>query len=430
MPSERYPEADLMIAPSERLEHATVAVLKNAAAGLPGTERWVTGAVRKTPLLIHDINGQPLFYDFEVASGQEVFGNVRVAASKVLGLGAVAAELGPRSWSFDAAVKKLAPKARRELGRATTPAPKLVCYSYPKLGVMYETETEKGRSRAIYDVASLARVPEKPGGRETEGFYAWSYYDSLSDDERRQRLARYSKAEKDLTSLSVALRRDIAAARALGPLLNKMPLKFSQNVNKLLQYCTHYGHTHARSHHCFVLHGQQVNDYCAVATCQMILCYYRYYYSQARIAPDLNYTAGNGCPPDQSPGYKSLSCKHLDASFDAAPTWEKGRDQIDLLRPFKSGIPGHARACAGYSYVRWIFGGAITDKKLYIYDPWPPNADYAQGGAVTWEDWNAVTHTNYVYANINCPGASGAEVGSRSARPRARVRRPVDAGVA
>jgi hypothetical protein len=151
-----------------------------------------------------------------------------------------------------------------------------------------------------------------------------------------------------------------------------------------------------------VLHGQQVNDYCAVATCQMILCYYRYYYAQNDIAPALGYTAGNGCPPDQSPGYESLTCNHLASSFDGSATWEKARDQINLLRPMKSGIPGHARAVAGYSYTWWKLSG-IQDKKLYIYDPWPWNADYALGGAVVWEDWDAVTHTNYVYAHVDCP---------------------------
>jgi hypothetical protein len=401
MPSERYPEAEFMIAEKERLEHAIIGVLKNAAAEIPGAAHWVAGTVRKTPLVIHDINGLPLFYDFEVARGKEVFGNIRVAASKVLGMGVVATELGTRLWSYDAAVKRLTPQVKREFGRAS--APKLVCYSYPKLGVMFEVESGGAKSRVIYDVSSLSRVPDKPERADVEGFYAWSYYDSLSDDDRREGLARFRKLEGDLTGLSAARRREIVAARTLSPLQKKVAITYRRNVTKLLQYCTHYGHTHARSHHCFVLHGQQVDDYCAVATCQMILCYYRYYYTQNQVAPPCGYSSGSGCPADQSPGYKSLSCNHLDASFDSSPTWEKGRDQIDLLRPFKSGIPGHARAGAGYSFVSWIFGAAVTDRKLYIYDPWPWNADYALGGAVTWEDWNAITHTNYVYANIKCP---------------------------
>ena len=402
MATRRFAEADLMIAKDELVEHALIGVLKNAACGMPELTRWLTGTVRKTPLTIYDINGQPLFHDFEVARSGEVFGNVRMAASQVVGTGLVATELGPRSWNYDDAVKKLTPRVKREFAGSRLSAPRLVCYSYPKLGVQFDVDGPQGKSQAIYDVSSLARVPAKPQDGDREGFYAWSFYDALSDADRKQRVTRFKKVQADRDSVPAKLRSEIVAARSLSAVADKLQIKTRQNVTRLLQYCNHYAYTHARSHHCFSLHGQQVNDYCAVATCQMILCYYRHYRTQDQIAPALGYSAGGGCPSDQSPGYKSLSCNHLDASFDGAATWEKARDQIDLLRPFKSGIPGHARACAGYSYIRWLFGGGITDKKLYIYDPWPWNADYALGGALTWEDWDAVTHTNYVYAHVDC----------------------------
>ncbi|MBI4997943.1 MAG: hypothetical protein HZC22_13840 [Rhodocyclales bacterium] len=403
MPSSRYPESELLVPNEQLVEHATLGVLKNAAAGLPGMTDWLAGAVRKEPVLIHDINGQPLFHDFEVARGSRVFGTVRVAASTVIGAGVVSTEIGPRLWDYASAVRKLTPTARKDLAVTRVSSPKLVCYSYPKLGVMFEADGPQGRTRVIYDVASLERVPDAPPRGAMEGCFAWSYYDALADDDRKTRIARFKKVEQDRGGIPLKLRKQIATARTITPIAEELKLKLRINVTRLLQYCTHYASDHARSHHCFSLHGQQVNDYCAVATCQMILCYYRYYYTQNEIAPALGYSPGGGCPADQSAGYKSLTCKHLDSSYDAAATWEKARDQINLLRPFKSGIPGHARACAGYSYLRWLWGGGITDKKLYVYDPWPWNADYALGGAVTWEDWDAITHTNFVYANIDCP---------------------------
>ncbi|HET7791898.1 MAG TPA: hypothetical protein VFL64_00815 [Rhizobacter sp.] len=404
MASNRYPEERYLLDRKALAEHATLAVLKNAAAGPPELEPWLAGAVRKEPLTIHDINGTPLFHDFAVARGKELFGHVRVAASQVLGSAVVATELGPRLWNYDEAVKKLTPKVKREFARSKLSAPKLVCYSYPKLGVMFEVDDGNATTQAIYDVSSLTRVPLKPERAGSEGFHAWSFYGALSDAERKKRLARFKKVEAERGAIPDKIRREMLTARSLLSVHDKLDavLVYRRKVTKLLQYCTHYGHTHARSHHCFVLHGQQVNDYCAVATCQMILCYYRHYHSQDDIAPSLGYAPG-GCQADQSPGYKSLTCNHLDASFDSSPTWEKGRDQIDLLRPFKSGISGHARAVAGYSYVRWIWALGLEEKKLYVYDPWPWNADYALGGAVTWEDWDAVTHTNYVYAHVDCP---------------------------
>jgi hypothetical protein len=401
MATKRYPEAEFMIPSDDLAAHAIVGTAKNATAN-PDLARWAPGTVSKTPQLIYDINGQPLFYDFRVGRGEVTLGHVRLAASRLLGASVVASEMGERKWSFEAAARKLTPKVKKEFAGSKVSAPKLVCYSYPKLGVQFDIEGPAGKKRAIFDVASLARVPEQGEvGGEREGFFAWSFYDALSDDERKRRLARFKKAEGDVTGLSAKLRKAVLAARTVAGSVSVLKPAFRRTVTRLLQYCNHYAYTHARSHHCFSLHGQQVNDYCAVATCQMILCYYRYYYAQADIAPALGYTAGNGCPPDQSPGYKSLTCNHLDSSFDSSPTWEKARDQINLLRPMKSGITGHARACAGYSYTWWKLSG--QDRQLYIYDPWPWNADYALGGAVVWEDWDAITHTNYVYANVDCP---------------------------
>jgi hypothetical protein len=266
---------------------------------------------------------------------------------------------------------------------------------------MFTLEGPNAPARAIYDVADLARIPERLEKPDTEGSVAWSFYDSLSDAERRSRLKRFTAADTARLAIAAKARRDIVAARSFQSVADLVAFRWQRTTTKLLQYCSHYPYTHARGHHCFSLHAQQVNDYCAVATCQMILCYYRYYFDQDTIAPACGYSPG-GCPSDQSPGYESMSCNHIDATFDNAPTWAKARDQIDLLRPLKSGISGHARACAGYSRTTWLFGGT-TEEKLYIYDPWPWNADFALGGTVTWEDWGSITHTNFIYTRIACP---------------------------
>jgi hypothetical protein len=357
--------------------------------------------LRKEPIAIHDINGTLLFLDFPVVVGGETVGHVRTGASEVVGSPVVALELGPRYWDFEAAAKKLGSRVRKAFPGAKASDPLLVCYSYPKLGVMFTLQGEGAPARVIYDVADLAQIPERPEKDGVEGAFAWSFYDALPDAERRARVKRFAAADEARLAIAAKARRDIVAARTLVNVAELVAFRWQRTTTKLLQFCSHYAYTHPRGHHCFSLHAQQVNDYCAVATCQMILCYYRYYFTQDQIAPACGYSPG-GCPADQSPGYESMSCNHIDATFDNAPTWAKGRDQIDLLRPFKSGIPGHARACAGYSRTSWIFGGTV-DEKLYIYDPWPWNADFALGGAVTWEDWGAISHTNYVCTRIACP---------------------------
>ena len=395
-------KADPVTPPDVLLEHASLAVLRDAHTEVPGASSWLNGRVRREPIPVHDINGALLFLDFPVVRGNETHGHVRTAASRVLGNPVVAIEMGPRSWDFEAAARKLGPRAKKDAPGAKLGDPLLVCYSYPKLGVMFTGEREGAAVRLIYDVASLAPIPELGDRKDREGAFAWSFYDSLSDAERRARVRRFAAADDARLAIDARARQAIASARSLQSVRDLVAFRWSRTTTKLLQYCNHYPYTHARGHHCFSLHAQQVDDYCAVATCQMILCYYRYYFSQDDIAPACGYTAGSGCPADSGPGYESMSCNHIDATFDNATTWAKARDQIDLLRPLKSGVPGHARACAGYSRTTWLFGGTV-DERLYIYDPWPWNADFALGGTVTWEDWGAITHTNYVYTRVACP---------------------------
>jgi len=68
----------------------------------------------------------------------------------------------------------------------------------------------------------------------------------------------------------------------------------------------------------------------------------------------------------------------------------------------KSGVPGHARAIAGYSRNMFsILGADDSDRKLFVYDPWPWNADLKAGGDVYWEDWDSITHTNFVYTKLD-----------------------------
>jgi hypothetical protein len=407
MPSTLYPETKFLVGPNDAREHAVLGALQHAAASLPGTEAWAAARIASEPQVIHDLNGQPLFLDFPLVSNDGEVGYARAAASRVVGAPVLSVELGARHWSFPAAVRKLTPQVKKAHPGARIAAPKLVCYSYPKLGVMFElTDESGGSSRAIFDVASLDPVREGDPAK-TEGAVAWSYYDTIPDEVRASRIKRYDALDKTRLALPAAERRRLFADRVLKANIDILqPLIIKLTITKTLAYCEHYAMTHARGHHCFALKAQQVNDYCAGATAQMVLCYYRYDFPQDTIAPALGYSTGGGCPADQSPGYKSLSYNHLNASYDPEATWEKARDQIDARQPFKSGVPGHARACAGYSSLRTIklasggLGSTRSDEKLYIYDPWPWNADFALGGALYWEDWSSITHTNYVTTSI------------------------------
>jgi hypothetical protein len=401
VPPTDYSEEAHLIPEEESWQHALLGIVRNAAAGLPGVAAWLSATVRNEPLVIHDINGRRLFYDYQVEMGGETVGYVRVAASKVLGPPVVAIELGPRHWNFRAAVRKLIPLVKEEFPEDQIGPAILVCYGYPKLGVLFEIRGEESRTRAILDVADLTRISEQPSRPPVEGAYAWSFYESLADADRRSRLKRYVQADAARLDISSRQWKALRGARSVSAAARKIDTAWRKVHTKLLQFCTHFADHRPRAHHCLALHGEEQTLYCAVAVCQMILCYYRYYYTQDQIAPALDFSVAQlGCPADQSPGYKTLSCNHLDAGFDNPPTWEKARDQIDQLHPLKSGVPGHARAVAGHSYTLWK---KDASRKLYLYDPSPTNPDLALGGTLVWEDWDSVRHTNYVYTRIRCP---------------------------
>jgi hypothetical protein len=384
----------------ELRNHAVIGAAVHLKMGTPFFDHLAAGKVAKEPLEIYDLNGHLLFLDYPVNSKEEHLGTIRTAATKIIGNPVVSYEIGKRYWDYESAAKKLTARVKKEYPKLKVIGTRLICYSYPKLGVIFELADSAGKTkRLIYDVASLEIISEKESKPDHEGAIPWSFYDSLDEEARKVGLRQFDIHKK---LIAEGRPEDIRAIQALKPIseINAFfPIPLLES--KRLQYCPHYRETEPRSHHCFVLHCQQKNDYCAVATCQMILCYYRYYYSQDEIAPKLGYNPG-GCPSDQSGGYKTLTCNHLNAAFDTNPTWEKAKAEIDALHPFKSGISGHARACAGYSRLK-IKKFGIDTKSLFIYDPWPWNADYKIGGAVSWENWNDKTHTNYVTTKIACP---------------------------
>lgn len=366
--------------------------------------------ILKTPTTIFDINGYPLFHDYTLKSGRSAIGKIRAAASKVLGTPVISYQIGADKFNINEAMKEATEVIKKKHRGARIGAPKLVCYSYPKLGAMFNVSRRGGSEKIILDLPSLQPV-QITSPDDKEGAYAWSFYDKISNTDQTKRVKLFEKHEKIREEAPAKTLASLATTKSL---INKDYQKYVVDIETLfnyesgrkLQFCNHYNDgfskfsiakTGTTGHECFQLHAQEVSDYCAVATAQMILCYYRYYYTQDQIAPDLGYTAGNGCPSNQGPGYETLSNNHLDASFDSSPTWEKAKDQIDVLHPLKSGITGHARACAGYMSSKI---GLTRTKSLYVYDPWPWNSDLKLGGSVYWEDWDAVSHTNYIYTEL------------------------------
>ena len=385
-------------------DHALFALRSNWAEGVYGFEKGGVVALEKKPLIIHDLNGQVLFYEFEVKDENEPVGSVKTSASRAIGSAVPQIQIGPRRWDPDYAFDKAKEKVKEEYHIANIAEVELVCYSYPKIGV--RIYTYDGESM-IFDVASLSLV-DRYGSDELEGYTSWSFYNEIVEPDAATREKRWVLEDGYLEAIKSEIPGIVEgrleakeqketkmaiykAHKSLGPVL-RIPSPFISQ--KLIQFSPR-----CPTHNCYALYAQQNNVYCAVATGQMLLDFYRYYYTQDEIAVAMDTTPFGTSNPGQVNGYKTLSNYCLKAVYDPTANWNEAKAEIDANRPLKSGIPGHARACFGWKR-QIIFENPwqwLIKRWVYIADPWPWNANICSGGAMYWEDWDAITHTNFIY---------------------------------
>lgn len=391
-------------------EHIKFTVMKNWVGHVYGFADWLNTQVEEKPLVIHDLNGQVLFYEYQIKSKNQVVGVVKGSASKSLGSPVPQIQLGPRRWDPDAAVINARGRVKKLYPNADISGTEFVCYSYPKIGVKVDLIDKTGGIQSfIFDVASTNLV-ERFGSDELEGFTSRSIYDEITEQDVTKREARWNAMDKELQEVKIKIPRifeqgvnpderkpieEVYIKQSIYPAISIS--LFSQ---KIIQYCPH-----CSTHDCKALHSQQTDVYCAVATGQMILDFYRYYYSQAEIATAMGTGSGGTGQSGQIAGYQSLSRQCLEATLDETASWSEAKAEIDANRPLKSGIPGHARACFGWKRQNIYLIGTAPARWLYILDPWPWNSNICQGGAVYWEDWTAKDHTNFIYVrhrNTSC----------------------------
>jgi hypothetical protein len=399
------------IDPDRAREHALFAIRRDWAGGVPGFENWYAVEIDPKPLILHDLNGWPLFYEFTVFHRDKAAGTIKTSASQVLGSPVVTVELGPRRWDPDRATREVVERVRRRSPNVEILDTELVCYGYPKIGVRVDLRDREGneekRRSLIFDVADLTQV-ERFGADELEGLTAYSFYEEVALPRAEKNIRRWEIADRELDVVRSRDREAFGSAfveadlsrlrRALTPESRYALELYSSRVLKYGPRCT--------PHDCFMLYAQQTNVYCAVATGQMILDFYRWPYTQDQIATAMGTDSGGTDNPGQVAGYESLTRSCMDATYDTSANWAEAKAEIDANRPVKSGIPGHARACAGWKRQNISFVSQPSRRWLQVYDPWPWNADLCQGGAVVWEDWDAVTHTNFIYVHHRATACS------------------------
>jgi hypothetical protein len=135
----------------------------------------------------------------------------------------------------------------------------------------------------------------------------------------------------------------------------------------------------------------------------MLLDFYRYEYTQSRIAHALNLGTlqnPNGLPyandNDVAVQLNALSSGALSAQMLTSPPFSTYAAEIRANRPLVSFIPGHSRTVAGYTQSIFVILGLGGFRGLLIYDPWPPNV-----GVITrWENFDTQTYRRAFTAHV------------------------------
>lgn len=369
-----------------------------------GMVNWA-GAVLGDFVTVYDLNGEPLFYDFSVVSpANEPLGLVRAAASRVLGVPVMSVYLGAPRWNAGQAFMKVTRAAQRK-NKDEVVSTRLVCYDYPKIGVEVVVGRRGEGGRQIIDVGDFSTVPEKvevtEGGGPTRGRGIWSFYEHISQESANESIDRFSAYDKFVEDVQKRSGKKLANAEEssgitivtvepINPNLVDLPRIFV--INKIISYCPHDD-----NHDCFALQGQETNVWCSVATGQMILDFWRYYYSQSDIAKAMGTGPGGTSWGGEENGLESLTKSQFDAFSDFSPTFEKIETEINANRPFDYSYSYHSMACAGYHFYFNDYTGELQ-RSTYLYDPWPPKTPNKPGGAIRWETWgSSPTIAGYVF---------------------------------
>src|SRR5262249_25543742 len=290
-------------------------------------------------------------------------------------------------WDEKAILEKAAVAARKARRGLTYDKARFVAYSFPKVAVQFLKGDEEV---LMLEWVTWAQVPpsrERNRDEPPGDFERWSLLDEMP------------AATKRANSRKFLQRTERWRAQQFGgfqpAVLSKT--KFLRNVAfKLIEtYEIHYSPRTADHAVCFELRGQETNVWCVGASVEMLLLFYRYSYTQTRLATELGLgtpSNPNGLPYGQEQKVvdtiEKMTSNALDASMIANPTWTVYRNDLKANRPMISFIPGHSRAVAGYTRNLLALAGFTPFRGLLVYDPWPPNA-----GVITrWENFDTMTY--------------------------------------
>jgi hypothetical protein len=346
---------------------------------------------------IYDTNGEELFHRIPLSREGASIGYAD-AAAHTAAFGAPLLAVAPgANWNERKIVAEAEEAYHRGVADKRFRAEgydeiRFVAYSYPKIALQF---LQKQEEVLMLECFTWLQVPP---ARQTDrkklepsNFERWSLLDELPPERKKTNQRDF---EERLSALGDA-NLDTAARGFIVPmtaLFTPIKLTLTREI--------HYSGRNSDHHVCYELRGQETNVWCVGASVQMLLDFYRYNYSQTRIAVALGLgTPGNpnGLPysrvGDVVTQLQALSSNALTAHMIINPTFSAFTSELARNRPMISFVPGHSRTVAGYTESLFVFVNQLPFRGLLVYDPWPPNA-----GVITrWENFAAQTY-QYAYS--------------------------------
>ena len=368
--------------------------LLHVSRSLPGDPLRDARLEAGTP--IYDLNGEILFHRIPLARNDISIGYADVAAHTAA-FGAPLLAVAPGA-TWDA--QKLAAEAEeahnrgvaeKRLRRSEYDEIRFVAYSYPKIAVQFLL---KEKEVLVLECFTWVPVPPAKAAKrkklEPGNFERWSLLDELPAERKRSNQSDFNKRIKAFGDL----KQDAAGGTIITWQSTFVPIQLT--ITREI----HYSGRSTDHHVCYELRGQETNVWCVGASTQMLLDFYRYNYTQTRIAVALGLGTlanPNGLPYSQVGNVvtqlQALSSNALTAQMTVNPTFATFTAELSHNRPMISFIPGHSRTVAGYTTSLFYLVGQVPYRGLLVYDPWPPNA-----GVITrWENFATQTY-QYAYS--------------------------------
>jgi hypothetical protein len=339
------------VSPDTAFQSATAAV-KDFIGRNALDENWNGATVNPKPNIIFDVNGKKLFYLFSVEKKGNRIGEIKIAASKVLGSSVVTIGSGAPAIDLKNIRSKATGILNQQYKNAKIDSIDLVCYNYPNIGAIIRfTAAGSGSTSLVIDAYDYSIIPA--AGQV-------SFYNAIPPADLAGRAARWDSEQTALKTVS---------AQSLSPMAT-----VTKTING------------------FTLYPQESTNWCSFATAKMISAYYGYSRTQRGIAT----TMGIANPDDGASIETTRSNYYLNTiangglakmgtsiSYTGMFTYDNIVSEMNSNRPIHTDryetSSYHARAITGYSYTTTT----PVSQYLYIYDPWPTTS-----GAVYWENWN------------------------------------------